>query len=118
MMELSMEPTERRKTKRFSVVELDVFDKKTDDYIGKMINLSVGGMLILGEEPLQPGKVYHIKIPFDETVNGRVDFDIETKCVWCTNAIGFPRYSIGLQFLDNLPVHYTFIKRMVDTFGS
>ncbi|MBN2502782.1 MAG: PilZ domain-containing protein [Anaerolineales bacterium] len=113
-----METSERRKTKRFSVVELDIFDNKTDDYIGKMINLSVGGMLILGDNPLETGKIYHIKIPFDETVNGRVNFDIETKCVWCTNAIGFPRYSIGLQFLDNSSVHYTFIKKMVDTFSA
>ena len=112
-----MDPSERRKTRRFSVVELDVFNHKTDEYIGKIINLSIGGMLILGEDPLEPGKTYHVKIPFDETVNGRVNFDIETQCVWCTNAIGFPRYSIGLKFQDNSSVHYTFIKKMVDTFS-
>ena len=111
-----MQTSERRKARRFSVVELDIFDNKTDEYIGQMINLSVGGLLILGAEPLETGKVYHIKIPFDETVNGQVNFDIETKCVWCTNAIGFPRYSIGLQFMDDSPVHYTFIKKMIDTF--
>jgi Tfp pilus assembly protein PilZ len=110
--------TERRRAKRFSVMELNIYDNKTDEYIGKMVNLSVGGMLILGDKRLEVGGVYHIKIPFDKTVNGRVNFDIQTKCVWCTDAMGLSRYSIGLQFMDDSPLHYTFIRKMVETFSA
>jgi hypothetical protein len=111
-----MPKTERRRSKRYSTIELDVFNKKNGEKIGQIINLSLGGMLIVSNTPIQDGLVYNLSIPFEDTASGPVDFDIQARCVWCTNTVLFPKYSIGMEFLDDSPIHYTFIKRMIDAF--
>lgn len=113
-----MSTFERRNSKRVSVAELDVYDKESKRHLGKMINLSLGGMLIVGDRPFETGSEYALSIPFMDAENGEIDFVVRARCAWCTITHSYPQYSIGMEFLENSAIQFQFIKRMISVYSN
>lgn len=110
---------EQRKDKRFTVVDLDLYLPFEDKKIGKVVNLSEGGLLAHCNEPLTKGESYTFYIPFEETISGLVKFDFDATVAWQVDEKGEDgNYSIGLEFVENPDIALQFIHQMVKIFGS
>ena len=110
---------ERRKSRRFSIVNLDLYDQSSDRLVGKVVNISQGGLLTIAEEAYETGKEYAFYIPFEETVNGRVKFEFSGRIVWCRpNALKPGMLSVGLEFADNAKIQTMFIEQMIKIYGA
>lgn len=110
---------ERRKSKRFSIVNLDLYDGSSEELVGNVINISQGGLLTITEKSYQTDKDYNFFIPFNQTVNGMVKFEFLARVVWCRpNALKSGMMSIGLEFSDNPKIQTLFIEQMVKIYGS
>lgn len=109
---------ERRNTRRFSVVNLDLFDSATEEKVGQIVNISQGGMLSNSEQSYEKGKDYSFYIPFKETVNGVVKFEFLARIIWCRpNAMKPGPLSIGLEFSDNPKIQTLFIEQMIKIYS-
>lgn len=109
---------ERRKSKRFSVVNLDLHDKSTDELVGKIVNISQGGLLSISERSFETGREYEFFIPFNKTINGLVKFEFSARIVWChPNPIKPGSMSIGLEFSDNPKIQTLFIEQMIKIYS-
>ncbi|NIW45669.1 MAG: hypothetical protein GWN30_13245 [Gammaproteobacteria bacterium] len=105
---------ERRKSKRFSVVNLNLHDKTTEEMVGKVVNISQGGLLTIAYKTYKEGKEYDFFIPFDETINGQVKFEFSARIVWCRpNPLKPGMMSTGLEFADNPKIQTMFIEQMI-----
>jgi len=114
-----MMQNERRKSKRFTVVELDIFLQEPEEHIGKVVNLSEGGFLVISGNELEPNKVIKFRIPFNRTINEWVNFDFEAKVVWCSpNTLEPSQFSSGMEFAENPQIQAYFINQMVKVFGA
>lgn len=110
---------ERRKSRRFSIVNLDLHDQVSNQLVGKVVNISQGGLLTIAEKTYEAGKEYGFYIPFKETVNGLVKFEFSGKVVWCRpNALKPGMLSIGLEFADNPKIQTIFIEQMIKIYGA
>ena len=110
---------ERREHKRFTVTDLDLYLQEEEKLIGKIVNLSEGGLLIVSTEELEPGKVYNFRSPFNQTVNGEIHFDFEGEVVWCSqNTLDAKKFSAGLKFTQIPDLQLTFVKQMIRVFGQ
>ena len=110
---------ERREHKRFTVTDLDLILQEEEKLIGKVVNLSEGGLLILSTAELESGKAYDFRIPFDQTVNGEIHFDFEGEVVWCNqNTLDAKKFSAGLKFTQIPDLQLTFVKQMITIFGK
>ena len=110
---------ERREHKRFTVTDLDLYLQEEERLIGKIVNLSEGGLLIVSTEELGSGKIYDFRIPFDKTVNGEIHFDFEGEVVWCSqNTLDAKKFSAGLKFTQIPDLQLTFVKQMIKVFGQ
>ncbi|MBW8010321.1 MAG: PilZ domain-containing protein [Chloroflexi bacterium] len=109
---------DKRRDKRFIVLELEVYRQDTGDRFGKIINLSQSGMLIMRETPLLNESLISITIPLNKDIDNQIEFDADVKIVWARqNEIsGF--HSFGLEFVNQNPEQRDFINKMIDVFGS
>lgn len=111
--------SERRKSRRFQVVDLEVRTVTPDERIGKVVNLSEGGLLMISDQELPQQEVVKFRIPFSRTVNGEVNFDFNARVVWCyPNALQSSKFSVGLEFAENPDLQTIFIQQMIKIYGS
>jgi Tfp pilus assembly protein PilZ len=109
---------ERRKSRRFSVVNLDLHEKTSEKLVGKVVNISQGGLLTISENSYDAGKEYDFFIPFEETINGMVKFEFAARIVWCRpNALKPGMMSVGLEFADNPKIQTMFIEQMIKVYS-
>jgi hypothetical protein len=110
---------ERRRSQRFIVVDLELFRVEPEEHLGRIVNLSENGMLAFCEEALEPQTQTMFRIPFQQTVAGKVHFDFEGKVVWAKmNATGPSKYSIGLEFVQYPDLQIQFIQHMIKLYGE
>jgi Tfp pilus assembly protein PilZ len=110
---------DRRKAKRFTVVDLELFLQDPEEKIGQVVNLSEGGLLIVTESPFEAASYHQFRIPFNQTINGRINFDFEGRVVWCNpNALDSKKYSVGLEYAENPELQTLFVQQMIKVFGA
>lgn len=89
---------ERRHTNRTTLRDLRLTEKDTGELVGKLVNLSFGGMLVNSPTPFNEDDSYQFRIPFDNPLLGEEHLDIDAKCIWCNNDINPAIYSVGFMF--------------------
>jgi Tfp pilus assembly protein PilZ len=110
---------ERREHERFSVVDLVLYDQETGRPIGKVVNISVRGLLVISSRKFEVGDVLGFSIPFTKTVEGMVKFDFQGEVRWAHPNDQHPsRFSIGIQFVENPELQTMFIHQLVDLYGA
>lgn len=109
---------ERRQAERHEVVDLQLFDQATDDLLGKVVNISEGGLLILSEAEFKPGQRENFYIPFTRTVQGMVKFEFLGEVRWVhpeENPSNMNK--VGMAFALNPDVQTMFIQQLVKIYG-
>jgi len=110
--------TERRTTKRFAVVNLNLFNRETDDEIGQVINLSEGGLFVVGSNEMEKGEELGLRIPFDHD-GQEINFDVNAKVAWCTREnLKDEVYNIGMEFAAHSKEQYDFLMQMIRLYGE
>ncbi|MGD8456958.1 MAG: PilZ domain-containing protein [Anaerolineales bacterium] len=109
---------ERRKSKRYSVVDLDLFFQDPQEFIGKVINLSEGGLLVITDEQLEKNKFLDVRFLFDTTVNENINFDFTVRVAWSNRStLHSNKFSTGMEFTENPKVQAQFINQMIKVYG-
>jgi hypothetical protein len=81
-----------------------VFDRDNGKVLGQLANLTPEGAKIIGEEPLQIGKLYHLQMVLSKDLfsKGHVEFD--ARCVWSKPENIAPQfYNTGFEFVKISP---------------
>jgi Tfp pilus assembly protein PilZ len=109
---------ERRTTKRFSVVNLNLFNRETDEEIGQVINLSEGGLFVTATIEMQRGQEIGLRIPFTHE-DQEINLDIDARVAWCTREnLKDEIFNIGMEFAANSKEQYEFVKQMIRLYGE
>lgn len=107
---------EKRKHQRFAVVDLELHDKDYGHRLGKVVNISKGGMLLDSYEHYEKDKILSLRIPFNQEIIGKVNYDFRAVVAWSLpNAAD--NFSIGLELLDNSELQYQFLQNMIAVYG-
>lgn len=110
---------ERRRHTRFYVVDLDLFIQSSLEHVGKIINISRGGLLVNASSEYQTGEKFNFFIPFPEAVSGEVDFNFSAKIAWCLqHPLNASVYSIGMEFVDIPEIQHIFLQQMIKIYGQ
>ena len=110
---------ERRRAKRFNVVNLELFQNGSNEHIGKVINISKGGILVTSNHEFAPGENHSFYIPFTQTINGEVKFKFNGDIIWCKpDPMSSSTFSIGMEFSDIPEIQTVFIQQMVKIYGE
>jgi hypothetical protein len=92
---------EKRKFKRRNLVyNLEVFDTDTGEPIGRMVDITPEGLMLISHRSIKVDIVLHCELELPSEILGskRVSFSAQTR--WCRHDINPELFDTGMQFLD------------------
>jgi hypothetical protein len=92
---------DRRKFKRrLLVYNLEVFDTETGEPIGRMVDITPEGMMLVSARPIDINSMLHlsVELPSDIFSTKRVNFT--SIAHWCRHDINPELFDIGIEFTD------------------
>lgn len=79
--------------------EIHVVDRGEDRRIGVMVNLSAGGLMISGDQPIITNRLYQLRLEWATPVDGKNDIHLGADALWSQPSGGGQHYT-GLQLID------------------
>jgi hypothetical protein len=94
---------ERRKVQRRHIMCYSrIYDRRTGEVVGYLLDITPAGMMVMGDEPLEPGQRSMFRLDLPEYVFGKQYLNLTGECVWSRPDIDPNFYTSGFR-LDPLP---------------
>ena len=92
------DPSNKRKLKRrYLMYYLRVFDRKSGEVLGHLVDITEGGVMLMRENTLETGKMYSMRLRW-RTSDGRLQVvDFEGECRWCRPDINPDFFDAGFS---------------------
>ncbi len=94
-----MEGTQRHK--RFQAKSFcRICDHANDKSLGCLIDISEGGLKIMGEKPIFEGRIYRLSVIMHKEIDGSKTLELNAKCLWNRRSSNPNFYFSGFQFIE------------------
>lgn len=91
----------------------DVVDRKTQQSIGHLVDLTPEGLGIISREHVKRGQIFVLRIDLPEQVN-RVDhIQATVRCLWCEQDVNPEFYNVGFEVLSITPPYAEIIDILI-----
>lgn len=68
--------------------------------LGELVNITIEGMMIVGQHPLQPNAILQIALELPAPIGGESELEVGVTCLWCRPADGSALFWAGFQIID------------------
>jgi hypothetical protein len=103
--------------RRYLIFYSRVFDQKTGELLGHIIDITPAGAMLISEKPLEIGKLYHLKMELPDELSTRQFLVFEAKSVRGSQDMIPAFYDTGLQLINVAPSDIALIEKLVESFG-
>jgi hypothetical protein len=79
---------------------LIIVDQITGNQIGRVVNISSEGLMLLSDEPMVTGSVYQLDLLLPNPVRDQQKVAFAAEAVWCTEASQPESYWSGFHIID------------------
>lgn len=94
---------DKRKSERKTPIGIfQVYDRYNNRLIGKLRNLSQGGLMVEASKALIPGETYSLRIDMPNEIENRSRINLDAVCRWCRRDDETREIRSGLEFA-NIP---------------
>jgi PilZ domain len=95
------EDNEQRKSKREQTIfYLEVFDAEIDQCLGRVVDITSEGVMLIHERPLAINRVYQLKIMLPREISGSSQLHLKAECRWCRQSVNEQFFDAGLRITD------------------
>lgn len=77
-----------------------ICDQGNAKSLGCLIDISEGGLKVMGEKPVFAGRIYRLSIVMPREINGSKTLELDAKCLWNKKCSNPNFYFSGFQFLE------------------
>ena len=92
---------ERRQQERFSLDHyLKVIDQDTQTLLGHIVDISMGGIKVLGEHPIEAEKKFHLLFDISLGDGKQTHVTVEARSIWTAKDINPGFHTTGFCFLE------------------
>lgn len=111
-------PQDRRKLKRRHIVFYSrVFDRNTGALLGHLMDLTVEGLMLISDHPINTGHTYHLRMDLPEDAKSKPYLNFDAHCLWCRPDINPAFYNAGFKVLNMGRDDMNMIDNMIDEYG-
>lgn len=96
---------------------LNVVDRATDLSIGHCVNISNGGMMIIGEKPIPTETIFQLRMFLPEEIDGSRYVNFVAVTHWCKKDENPDFYDCGFQWHNITPEVIQVIKHLIENFS-
>ena len=79
---------------------LIIVDQITGNHIGRVVNISSEGLMLLSDEPMVTGSVYQLELLLPNAQSNQEKISFATEAVWCTEASQPESFWSGFHIID------------------
>ncbi len=102
--------------RRQTTFYMEVFDAKAEKPIGKLTDISSGGIMITGKNPVKTDCEYRLSLDLPNALDGEKRIAFKARSVWCRHDDSSELYDTGFE-LHNLPQEkITAIERSIKSY--
>jgi hypothetical protein len=109
--------SEKRKFNRVHLIHyLRMFDRKTGELVGNLVDLTAEGLQLICENPMEAGKILEIRMEFPEEVDGQQEMQLNAQVIWCDHKLDPDLFSVGCRLIPVTPTQVTIIRDLIDNY--
>ncbi len=92
---------EKKRLKRRNLLYyLKVFDRDSNKQVGRMVDITIEGMMLISEKPFVAGYVFQCKMELPDEIGKGSEIFFNAKCAWCKKSDNPDIYDNGFQLLN------------------
>ncbi len=111
-------PNDRRRLKRRHVIFYSrVFDRNTGALLGHLMDITVEGLMLISDSPLDAGTNYHLRMDLPEDVKAKPYLSFDAICLWSRPDINPAFYNAGFKVLNMTQDDIDLVENMIDEYG-
>ena len=108
---------EKRKHKRVKLLYyLEILDYETGKPLGNLGDISNGGLMMLGEEQIEAGKEFLLRMVLPEKKFGKKTITFKANSCWSKVDANSTFYSSGYEFVEIGPVEKSTLEFLINNF--
>ena len=107
----------RKLKRRHLLYYLRVFDRRTGDLVGHLVDLTTEGMMLMSEEPIEEGVTLYLRMALPEEINGKTQISLDGETIWCREDHNPDFYVTGMRLKNVAPRNIERIEQLIVLVG-
>lgn len=108
---------ERRQSERYQLMfQASVVDDETDTTLGHLVDISITGLMLASETPLEIGRRYRLRIPLPVAFDGHSQLRARATAAWTAESLHPSFHRCGMRDLQLPPEQQRAFERLVDEY--
>jgi hypothetical protein len=108
---------EKRKFDRIHLIHyLRMFNRRTGELVGNLVDLTEEGLQLISETPIEPGRILEIRMEFPEDVEGLKEMQLIAEAIWCDHHLDPDLFSVGCKLLPVTPTQVGLIQDLINNY--
>jgi hypothetical protein len=87
-----------------------VFNRYKDEFIGRVMNMSIDGIMMYSEEPMEINKLYYCRMALPEKINGLEQIFFDAESMWSKENKNVNMFETGYKIRHIPPQHLEVVK--------
>lgn len=109
---------DNRKAKRRHIIYyLPVSDAVNGEELGRLVDITTIGMMLISEQPLAVGSEFSFKITLPQEIKSPRTIEVRGQSKWCHKDVNPDYYAVGIQFNDTNPEQARLIDGLIGFLG-
>ena len=89
---------EKRNVKRWHTLQyLKVFNQQSEKPVGRLVNISTEGMMLMCEKPVKTDTAYRLRLVLSEESGNKKPITVEAISRWCEKSVNPDFFDAGFQ---------------------
>lgn len=110
---------EQRRAERFQIsFFLKIFNRDSNEAMGHLLDISVSGMRVLSDRPVDKGTEYSLYIDLRSMKNFGCEVKLNALCVWTNEDPDSGAFNCGFQFQNISQNEVDIIQKIIEQFGK
>ena len=97
---------------------LTAIDGDTGDIIGRVVNISRDGIMLVSGRYIEAGVVYHLRLALPAEATGCGDIAFDARSIWCKVNAQNSLFDTGFELLDVTQQDVAAIESLIEAYGS
>jgi hypothetical protein len=108
---------QRKSKRRYLTQYLKVFDRNTNEFIGRLGDISPEGIMLISEQPLETDVTYELRVDLPEAISDAGDLKINAKSLWTKPDVLPGFFDTGFQFVNVTKKRGKLIEKLIQELG-
>ncbi len=109
---------DRRSIKRRHLIYyLRVWDLKTDQLLGHIVDINTGGFMLISEKPIEPDQTFGLELHWNAPDDSEIRIQFQAISRWSSNDINQAFFDTGFELIGQVEDVLKPIREMIEEYG-